>query len=250
MVEGGIKKGLQAICITDHYDKDYPKETGEIDDTQIFDPKQYFDEIRQLQEEYKERIELRIGVELGLLPHLGPYYKDLVMKYPFDFVIGSPHIVFGEDPYTRKIFTHRTDEEVYSEAFKEILLNIERCQDFDVLGHMDYVVRYGKERDKHYSYERFSTEIDEILKKIIHLGKGIEINTSGLKYGLPFCHPHFDIIKRYRDLGGEIITVASDAHIPEHIAYDFHKVPEILTKAGFKYYTEFKDRKPSFYPIN
>ena len=106
MAEGGIKKGLHAIYITDHYDKDYIIENGEINEAHIFDPKQYFDEIRQVQEEFKDKIDLFIGVELGLLPHLGSYYKELVRKYPFDFVIGSPHAVNGEDPYTRKIFAN------------------------------------------------------------------------------------------------------------------------------------------------
>ena len=85
-----------------------------------------------------------------------------------------------------------------------------------------------------------------ILKYLIEHGKGIELNTSGLKYGLPFAHPHSDILKRYRELGGEIITVGADGHKPEHIAYDFDKVSGILKDCGFKYYTEFSERKPHF----
>ena len=84
------------------------------------------------------------------------------------------------------------------------------------------------------------------MKKVIQKGKGIELNTAGFKYGLGFCHPHPDIIRRYRELGGEIITIGADAHKPEHIAYDFKKVSEILSMCGFKYYTEFKNRKPIF----
>ena len=111
---------------------------------------------------------------------------------------------------------------------------------------MDYVVRYGKNREKEYAYSKFSDEIDMILKYLIEHGKGIELNTSGLKYGLPFAHPCPEILKRYRELGGEIITIGADAHKPEHIAYDFEKVKSILTDCGFKYYTEFLKRKPVF----
>ena len=78
------------------------------------------------------------------------------------------------------------------------------------------------------------------------MGKGIELNTAGLKYGLGFAHPHPDILKRYRQLGGEIITVGADAHKPEHIAYDFGKAADILRSCGFEYYTEFKQRRPIF----
>ena len=96
---------------------------------------------------------------------------------------------------------------------------------------------------------KFSDIIDEILIKLIEKGKGIEINTAGFKYGLNHPNPTEDIICRYRQLGGEIITIGADGHKPEHIAYDFHKVPEILKNAGFNYYTVFKNRKPDFIKI-
>ena len=115
-----------------------------------------------------------------------------------------------------------------------------------MLGHLDYVVRYGKEREKQYSYKKYADLIDEILRTVINKGKGIELNMAGLKYGLPFAHPHPDVLKRYKELGGEIITVGADGHKPEHIAYDYEKVSEILKSCGFRYYTEFSERKPVF----
>ena len=87
-----------------------------------------------------------------------------------------------------------------------------------MLGHIDYVVRYGRKRAEEYSYDEFADEIDAVLKKVLQMGKGIELNTGGFKYGLGFCNPHPDIIRRYRELGGEIITVGADAHCPEHVA--------------------------------
>ena len=80
-------------------------------------------------------------------------------------------------------------------------------------------------------------------------GKGIELNTAGFKYGLGFAHPHISILKRYKELGGEVITVGSDAHQPENIAYDFDRAKEVLKDSGFKYYTEFKGRKPIFIQV-
>ena len=90
---------------------------------------------------------------------------------------------------------------------------------------------------------------DEIFRTAIEKGIGIEINTSGLKYGLGFAHPHPELLKRYRELGGELLTIGSDAHQPEHIAYDFQTLPPLLKACGFSYYTLFRDRKPVFLPI-
>ena len=109
------------------------------------------------------------------------------------------------------------------EVLEEMLEDVRIYEDYDVLGHLDYVVRYGKDKEQAYSYQKYAELIDEILKNIIAKGKGLELNMAGLKYGLPFAHPHPDILKRYRELGGEIITVGADGHCPEHIAWDFDK---------------------------
>lgn len=244
MIEGAIQKGLQTICITDHQDMDFPKSI--MPEGFQIDFEKYFETFRKLQRKYQNQIEVLIGVELGLQPHLGNVYKELAETYPFDFVIGSIHIMDGMDPYFKEYFEDKTDEEAYRRAFEITLENIKNISDYDVLGHLDYVVRYGKNQDRDYSYLKYADYIDKILKYLIENGKGIELNTAGWKYGLDFAHPHTDVLKRYRELGGEIITIGSDGHKPEHIAYDFHRVSDILKACGFKNYTEFKQRKPIF----
>lgn len=242
MVEKAIALGLDTICFTDHQDFDFPG--GE--NLFVFDTERYFDKMRKLQELYRKEIEIRIGVEIGLQPHLGEAYRRYVASYPFDFVIGSVHVVDRMDPYEKTFFEGKTDMDAYRQAFLETLEDIRTVGEFDVLGHLDYIVRYGKEKERYYSYAKFSDEIDEILKYLIEHGKGIELNTAGFKYGLGFCHPHPDVLKRYHELGGEIVTIGADGHKPEHIAYDFKKVSFLLRESGFKYYTEFKERKPVF----
>ena len=245
MVKKSIELGLKTICITDHHDEDYPEDITAFQ----LDVDAYFAEMKRLQEKYKNQINMRIGVEVGLQPHLGAFYKEFVQKHPFDFVIGSMHVFDKMDPYYGAYFQGRNDREAYRAAFEETLQTIKLNHDFDVLGHIDYVVRYGNKKQEEYSYEDNKDIIDEILKHLISNGKGIELNTAGFKYGLGFCHPYPAIIKRYKELGGEIITIGSDGHKPEHIAYDFDKVNDILTACGFKYYTEFIERKPIFYTL-
>ena len=185
-------------------------------------------------------------MEFGLQPEFGGFAKELAEKYQFYFLIGSLHVIDGQDPYYGTMFFDKTDEEGYRRGFELTLESIRKVSDYDTLGHIDYVVRYGKYRDKEYSYAKYADYLDEILKHLIENGKGLELNTAGWKYGLPFAHPHQDVLKRYKEFGGEIITIGSDGHKPEHIAYDFHKVKEYLEACGFKYYTEFRQRKPYF----
>ena len=252
MADEAVRKGLKTICFTDHFDKD-DLEWGEEG---IFDVDAYFVEMQKLQEEYAGKLNIRIGIELGLRTYLKDYYEELTKKYPFDFVIGSVHNVpykkdaegniLYTDPAAEKLFTDCTDKEAYRLMMETTLENVRTSDCFQTLGHLDYVVRYGKSREKEYSYTDYADIIDEILKLLIEKKKGLEVNSAGLKYGLPFAHPHPDVLKRYRELGGEIITIGADAHKPEHIAYDFAKAEEILKSCGFKYYTEFFEQKPVF----
>lgn len=252
MADEAVRKGLKTICFTDHFDKD-DLEWGEEG---IFDVDAYFVEMQKLQEEYAGKLNIRIGIELGLRTYLKDYYEELTKKYPFDFVIGSVHNVpykkdaegniLYTDPAAEKLFTDRTDKEAYRLMMETTLENVRTSDCFQTLGHLDYVVRYGKSREKEYSYTDYADIIDEILKLLIEKEKGLEVNSAGLKYSLPFAHPHPDVLKRYRELGGEIITIGADAHKPEHIAYDFAKAEEILKSCGFKYYTEFFEQKPVF----
>ena len=242
MINAAIAKGLSGLCFTDHLDIDYPGQPELF----LLDLPNYVSSVLAGQKNNCERIDVRLGIELGLQPHLAALYEDILNQYPFDFVIGSSHVVHGFDPYYPQFYEGRDEESCYLEYFESILENIRAFDSFDVYGHIDYVVRYGPNRNANYSYKKYSDVIDEILKLLIEKGKGIEINTGGFKYGLGHPNPTEDIITRYRELGGEIITIGADAHAPEHVAYDFEKVPTILKDSGFRYFTVFKERKPEF----
>ena len=242
MVESAIAKGLSVICFTDHYDN------LDWGDEAIFDVESYFQKMIELQEEYRDQIDIRIGAEIGMQPYLAEYYQNFMAQHPFDFVIGSVHSVLEHD-VALDFFQKHSDPEGYKIYFEEMLQDVQKIKSYDVLGHLDYIVRYSNQGSKGFDLNDYMDIIEEILKQVIAHGKGIEMNMSGLKYGLGAPHPQPEIIKRYRELGGEIITVGADGHIPEHIAYDYHLADDILKSCGFKYYTEFKGRKPLFVKI-
>jgi histidinol-phosphatase (PHP family) len=245
MVRSAIENDLDGICFTDHLDFDYKEEPGLF----LLDIDAYQKEISALQKKYAHRLPILWGIEIGLQPHVAGENRAVTQKYPFDFVIGSSHCVDCIDIYYPEFYENTTEEAAYRRYFEAILKNVHSDADYDVYGHLDYVVRYGPNKNKFYTYENYADIIDEILRALIEKGKGIELNTAGFKYGLGHPNPTEDIIRRYRALGGEIITIGADGHKPEHVAYDFHKVAGILREAGFSYYTVFRQRKPVFYPV-
>ena len=245
MIKAGIAHGLSGVCFTDHLDYDYPEEPNIF----LLDFDNCFKALSDLREKYADKISVNIGIELGLQPQAAGQNLAVAEKYPFDFIIGSSHVVNHMDPYYPEFFAERNEDEAYMEYFESVLENINSCVDFDVYGHIDYVVRYGPNKNAFYTYEKFKDIIDEILTQLISKGKGIEVNTGGFKYGLGHPNPTEDIIRRYRELGGEIITMGADAHVPEYVAYEFDKTAQIIKNCGFKYYTVFKNRKAEFIPL-
>lgn len=238
MANSAVEKGLKTICFTEHNDFDYPG--GEF----LLDTEAYRNELFRVREQLSGKIEVLFGVELGLMKHLGERLREYLDGRGFDFVIGSSHLIDGKDPYFPEYFAELGQKNGVLRYFESIVENIGAFSDFDVYGHLDYAVRYSPE--KSYNPVDFREIIDEILRKIVSLGKGIEINTAGLRKGLSHANPHPFILKRYRELGGEIITVGSDAHNAADIAADFDLAESFLKDAGFEFYTVFRQRKPHF----
>lgn len=244
MIHRAVETGLQGITFTEHLDPDYPVTPDNLDFS--LDIPAYKEKLAELSDIYRDKIQVRFGIELGLQMHLGESFDSLLSQTPFDFVIGSSHLVHGCDPYYPEFFEGRKEFLCYMEYFESILENISAYDGFDVYGHIDYVVRYGPNKNREYSYGRYKDILDEILKKLISMGKGIELNTGGYHYGLGEPNPCTAVIRRYRELGGEIITIGADAHTPDKIACAFDKAASVLEACGFRYYTIFKDRKPEF----
>lgn len=233
-VKRAIAMGMPHICFTDHMDIGFP--TGEF----LLDTEAYWEEIKKLQEKYKEQISIGFGVEVGLQEHVNEEVASYLSNYPFDYVIGSVHLMHGQDPYDKEIFKGRADEDVYRDYFEVVLENLKNVPGVQSLGHLDYVVRYGEESA--YSYEKFADIIDEILKVLIEKDIALEVNTGGLK-ALSFPNPHPDVLRRYKELGGKWITLGADGHTPDTIGYGYDKIVPILKESGFDSYVIFKQKE-------
>lgn len=244
MIEKAIAMGMETLCFTEHMDMDFPYLPSEGQGRFELDTDAYRLGFDQCRRKYEGKIGLNFGVELGIQPHIAGKLKEYTEKHDFDFIIASSHICNRRDPYYQEFYEGRTEEEAYREYFQSILDNLTAFADFDVYGHLDYVVRYGPGKDKNYSYEKYEDILDPILRWLAENGKGIEINTGAIPHGLRELNPCTGIIKRYRALGGEIITVGSDAHAPQRIAEGFDRAADILRACSCQYYTVFSSRRP------
>ncbi len=246
-IDAAIALGMKEICITDHHDygtggmchKDY-----------TVDIPSYFQALESLREEYRGRIHVRSGIELGLMLREQTYLEDLVKTIPADFIIGSNHFIDGYDVYDRNFYHDCGSEQAaYFRFLESSLARIRALDCFDSLGHLDYVVRYGPTKNTNYRPADYMDVIDEILRTLISKGKALECNTAGFKYGLGHLHPYEEILKRYRELGGELLTIGSDGHRPQEVGGYFNEAGEILKSCGFRYYTVYHARKPEFLPL-
>lgn len=231
-------KGLKTLCVTEHHDFDYP-EAGEF----FLDVPAYREELFRVRNEFEGKLEILFGVELGLLSYMPDTLRKFAKSADFDFIIGSAHQIDGFDPYYPEYFEKMGGRNGILHFFEEMLASVKAFDDYDVLGHFDYIVRYSPE--KGYSPPDYREVIDEILKTLVAGCKGIEINSKGVST-LGYPHPHPFVLKRYNELGGEIVTIGSDAHEGARVAADFDRAEQALREAGFEYYTVFRERNPHF----
>lgn len=239
--EKGIELGLEGIAFTDHLDYDFPY----FDVSFMIDFEKYSVAMDKLKSFHEVNFKVLKGIEVGIQPHVLEDTDRIVSEYGFDFVIASTHVIDRMDPYRGEFYVGRTKEESYTRYLEEIYHAVSNYKNYDVVGHIGYIRRYGEFDDRSLRHHDYSDLLDMILRQVIQDGKGIEINTSGYRtLGTPI--PDYDIFQRYRELGGEIITTGSDAHSPEHLAFNFVTTRERLAEVGFHYTTHFEKRKPIF----
>ncbi len=250
MIERALELGLKEICFTEHMDFDFVYKDDEPEGMWEVNTDAYLYDLLKFREQYRDRIKLLFGVELGMQTTCTRKNVIYAKSHEFDFIIASSHLCNGKDPYlTETFFDGRDEKEAYHEYFRYIYDCIRSFDNFDVYGHLDYVLRYGPTKNTNFTYDEYREDIDKVLKHLIENGKGIEANTSGYAYQMGGPHPCRDILARYKELGGEILTIGSDAHDPAHMAQYFDEVTTMLKDIGFEYYCVFENRYPEYHRL-
>lgn len=247
MVVSAIEKGIEAISFTDHVDYDYGD--YKYSDIFIFEPKEYLNEIKRLSEKYDKRITLLSGVEMGMQPHLVSTVEDMFPFGSFDFVIMSIHTSKRKDLHEGAFFENKSSFQAYTDYYEELLYCVKNFDNYNVIGHLNLIDRYSKYLKEPVSFSKYSDILKEIFKTLIEKGKGIEINTSGFRYGMESFLPNLDILKLYKSLGGEIIVFGSDSHRPVELGSNYKTVLDALEHLNYKYISRFSDNKFSFKKI-
>lgn len=267
VVKDAIKKGITDICFTDHVDYGIKPDQNELTDevrlairsvvkyTKDYnvDYPAYVAEIKSLQEKYGDKINIRMGMEFGLQVHTIPQFQKLYDSYDFDFIIMSCHQVEDKEFWRQDFQKGRTQDEYNQRYYDEILGQVKNFHDYSVLGHLDLISRYDKAGL--YPFEKVKDKITEILKIVIADGKGIEINTSSVRYGIkdkdgnPELTPSKEILKLYKKLGGRILTIGSDSHAPDHLGTHIKEQLEVAKEIGFTEICTFEKMKPVFHKI-
>lgn len=248
-IEYAKEHNISEITFTEHFD-DY---TGIITNIKQLKFSDYRNEY--LKNVNNGFVKINYGIEIGLRPESYNLINNVVKENDFDFIIGSSHITCGKDmAYDKSFFEGLTPHQAVTKYLNEVLQNVKIYKnEFDVYGHIDYVIRYII---KNYGslmtridYNDFRDLLDKILISIIKSDRGIEINTSGLRYNLGEPHPNIDILKRYKELGGKIITIGSDAHKASDLASNFDMVYDMLESIGYEEQVIYHNRIPSFVKI-
>jgi len=234
-----IRNGFKEIAITDHVDYQF---SGHRDF--VLDYENYSKDIARAKETYGGELEIIKGVEIGLQPNTIQQNIDFVTNHQFDFVIGSVHFVNSFNLFNGDFCSNRKREDAYREYLQFLEDAINGFQYFNVLGHLDGVRRYPHFEDRVISTEEFPELLDRILIQLINTGRGIEVNSSGFRFQVEDTLPSLNIVKRYRELGGEIITAGSDAHKENACGAKIKEAYGVIKAGGFNHICLFRDGKP------
>lgn len=234
--EAAIARDIREIAITDHADFE-PLDDG----YDYLRPDDYLAEIERCRRQYGDTLTIRAGVEIGE-GHTHPDRATALLKtHEFDFVLGSLHWVDGHPTWDGRYFSRQTLEEGLRAYFDE-LARLAAEADYDILAHFGIVRRaaykaFGLQTLDYAPYER---TIRRILRILIERGKGLEINTATCRRGMGTPSPTPQVLRWYRQMGGEILTLGSDAHTCGAIGAYLDTALDLAREAGFK-------RLPTYY---
>ena len=243
-----ISRGLGGIAFTDHCDYYIPtfKSAYESIVPEQFDIKAQQEEIDRVKEILCKDNDFKIlkGIEVGMYEECREEIRKTLTDNSFDQIIASVHYLEKTDPYYGGFYEGKDWKQAYGIYLETIYREMVWMNDFDIVGHFDYVARYAPYPQDGMPYRDFSDIFDAIFRYLIENGKALEINTKSCK-GTRGRKTSLDnnVLLRYKEMGGEIITLGSDSHNPESVAEGFEETAALIRSLGFRWNAHYENRQ-------
>lgn len=252
-VNSAIGKGLAGVCFTDHCDFFVPPMKAQYEEyvPEVFDVEARNAEIDKVNAICPQDFHVFKGIEIGVQKSKRDKIAAHLEKYSFDEIIASVHYLDDTDPFWGGYYEGKTWRYAYGHYLETLYDEMVWLGDrFDIMGHYDYVTRYAPYPECSILYKDFPDILDSMLRYLAENGKALEINTKtyqDFKGRTPVLDKN--ILIRYRELGGEIISLGSDSHDADRVGFNFERTAALVRSCGFRYLAHFDKRKPVMLPI-
>lgn len=252
-VNSAIGKGLAGVCFTDHCDFFVPPMKAKYEEyvPEVFDVEARNAEIDKVNAKCPQNFHVFKGIEIGVQKSERDKIAAHLEKYSFDEIIASVHYLDDTDPFWGGYYEGKTWRYAYGHYLETLYDEMVWLGDrFDIMGHYDYVTRYAPYPECSILYKDFPDILDSMLRYLAENGKALEINTKtyqDFKGRTPVLDKN--ILMRYRELGGEIISLGSDSHDADRVGFNFERTAALVSRCGFRYLAHFDKRKPVMLPI-
>lgn len=252
-MNSAIGKGLAGVCFTDHCDFFVPPMKARYEEyvSEVFDVEARNAEIDKVNAICPRDFHVFKGIEIGVQKSERDKIAAHLEKYSFDEIIASVHYLDDTDPFWGGYYEGKTWRYAYGHYLETLYDEMVWLGDrFDIMGHYDYVTRYAPYPECSILYKDFPDILDSMLRYLAENGKALEINTKtyqDFKGRTPVLDKN--ILMRYRELGGEIISLGSDSHDADRVGFNFERTAALVRNCGFRYLAHFDKRKPVMLPI-
>lgn len=244
MLSKAIELGLFAYTLTDHC------ECNDYQNNYRARARQAWEAMESLKAPASLRF-LR-GVELGQPLQNLAGAQEAAERFDYDFIIGSLHNLSGQEDFYYIKYTDMPMEQIHGllQEYWQDILEMIAWGGFDSLGHLTYPLRYIQgDQEIPVDMSRHQEMVDEIFRALIRAEKALELNTAGLWQKIGQTSPNLPLLKRYRELGGELVTLGSDAHCTDNLGRGIDEGMELLKEAGFREFAVYEKRRPVLLPL-
>jgi histidinol-phosphatase (PHP family) len=242
--EAAIATGVTEVAFTDHIDHE---PSGMC--YGFYDYEKYMASIRSARDRYGDRLTILAGAEVDFNRRIKDDVERFLERHEYDFVIGSVH--YGEDGVL--IFPEYFDRRSIDDVFREYYEELHAAADtgwFDTIGHIDLPKRYAPATAGEYDPMRYRESLEAIFRTLIANGTSFEINTSGIRQAPRASMPSAQIVELYARMGGRLVTMGSDSHVPNTIGAGFVRTFTMLELAGITEVSRFRNRVREQVPIS